>query len=84
MFWGIPEWALGVAIIILATGIGKAISARFTPPAPARERKGKDEGSIGEVQDLQRRLADVEERLDFAERLLSQQRDAQRLGSSNK
>ena len=57
MFWGIPEWALGVA---------------------------KDEPRLGEMDDLQRRLADVEERLNFAERLLSQQRDAQRLGSSNK
>jgi predicted nuclease with TOPRIM domain len=36
---------------------------------------------LGEVDDLQRRLAEVEERLDFAERLLTKQRDADRLAS---
>jgi hypothetical protein len=36
---------------------------------------------LGEVEDLQRRLTEVEERLDFAERLLTKQRDADRLAS---
>jgi hypothetical protein len=36
---------------------------------------------VGEVDDLQRRLTEVEERLDFAERLLTKQRDADRLAS---
>jgi hypothetical protein len=34
---------------------------------------------LGELEDVQRRLAEVEERLDFAERLLTKQRDAERL-----
>ena len=34
---------------------------------------------VGEVDDLARRLAEVEERLDVAERLLAQQRDATRV-----
>jgi len=31
------------------------------------------------LEDVQRRLADVEERLDFAERILAKQRDAERI-----
>lgn len=42
------------------------------------------EARLADLDDVQRRLADVEERLDFAERMLSQQRDAQRLGSPQK
>lgn len=36
---------------------------------------------LSQMDDLQRRLAEVEERLDFAERLLTKQRDADRLAS---
>jgi ubiquinone biosynthesis protein UbiJ len=32
------------------------------------------------LEDVQRQLADVEERLDFAERMLAKQRDAERIG----
>ena len=34
---------------------------------------------LGEVEEMQRRLGDVEERLDFAERLLTKQREGERL-----
>lgn len=34
---------------------------------------------LGEVEEMQRRLGEVEERLDFAERLLTKQREAERI-----
>jgi len=34
---------------------------------------------LGEVDELKRRLAEAEERLDFTERLLAKDRDAQRV-----
>src|SRR2546427_12034547 len=34
---------------------------------------------LGEVEEMQRRLGEVEERLDFAERLLTKQREGERL-----
>ena len=40
---------------------------------------GELERLLGELDDLKRRLADAEERLDFAERLLAKERDAARL-----
>jgi len=39
---------------------------------------------LDELEDVQRRLAEVEERLDFAERLLTKQRDVERLPSEQK
>ena len=45
------------------------------PPSPS----GDTERLLGEVDDLKRRLAEAEERLDFTERLLAKDRDAQRL-----
>ena len=40
---------------------------------------GEAQRVLAEVDDLQRRLAEAEERLDFTERLLAKDRDAQRL-----
>ena len=34
---------------------------------------------LGEVEEMQRRLGEIEERLDFAERLLTKQREAERI-----
>ena len=34
---------------------------------------------VGDLEDMQRRLAEVEERLDFAERLLTKQREVERV-----
>ena len=40
---------------------------------------GESERLLAEVDELKRRLADVEERLDFTERLLARERDPERL-----
>jgi hypothetical protein len=40
---------------------------------------GEVERLLGEVDELKRRLAEAEERLDFTERLLAKDRDGQRL-----
>ena len=96
--FGIPEWAVGVAFIMLAISIGKALAGRLGPPdrqggprgrrdlARAVEELQKRVGGnddartrLDALEDVQRRLADVEERLDFAERMLAKQRDAERI-----
>ncbi|HLZ46987.1 MAG TPA: hypothetical protein VKQ05_15025 [Gemmatimonadales bacterium] len=80
----IPSWAIGVAFIIIATQIGRVISGRTsrrgggpTPP---------NDAEIGELRQsletMQNRVAELEERVDFAERLLAKQREGDRLGSS--
>ncbi|HTH63845.1 MAG TPA: hypothetical protein VL563_04110 [Gemmatimonadales bacterium] len=107
MFFGIPEWALGVGVIIIAISIAKSLSFAIAPGRPEDRLRGRkaslrdltqavDEmrGKVGdteelqhrmtELEDVQRRLSEVEERLDFAERLLTKQRDAERLPSERK
>jgi hypothetical protein len=73
----IPSWALGVGIIIIAGSIAKAVTAGLTGMSRRRLAAG-DADVTAEVTELrqtvdtlQHRLAEVEERLDFAERLLS-------------
>jgi biopolymer transport protein ExbB/TolQ len=107
MFFGIPEWALGVGVIIIAVSIAKSLSFAIAPGRHEERVRGRkaslreltqamDEmrGKVGgtedlqrrleEMEDVQRRLSEVEERLDFAERLLTKQREAERLPSEQK
>jgi uncharacterized protein YlxW (UPF0749 family) len=79
--FSIPSWAVGVAFIIIAAQIAKVISGRTSrrggPPA--------NDAEIGELRQsleaMQNRVTELEERVDFAERLLTKQREADRLGS---
>lgn len=76
----IPGWAIGVAFIIIATQLGRLLSGRTSrragPPA--------NDAEIGELRQsletMQNRVAELEERVDFTERLLTKQREADRLG----
>ena len=71
----VPGWAIGVGVIILATSLGRVL--RVLGPrrsAPDAEIAGVREA----LDDMQRRLGEVEERLDFAERMLAKPRDAER------
>jgi len=88
MPWGIPAWAIGVGIIILASSIGKAIMAMGGVPPKRHKGGGAVEGGATDaeltrqaeaLEDAQRRLGELEERMDFAERLLAKQRDGERL-----
>lgn len=70
----IPQWAVGVGVIIIAVSIGRAVSALFRTPPP-RNLPPPSDTEVAELRQtvdaLQRRLGEVEERLDFAERLLA-------------
>ncbi len=101
--FGIPEWAVGVAFIMLAISVGRMLSGRGAPSDPGRVRKyswrelGRAmedvERRLGALEEAQRRLGEgageevqsrfteIEERLDFTERLLAKHRDAERLDS---
>lgn len=101
MFFGIPEWAIGVGFIILAGTLARALTGGFAPSSRLRGRKmhpreigpaleevqrrlaeleeGQRQLGAGTGEDLQARLNEVEERLDFVERMLTKQREAERL-----
>lgn len=72
----IPGWALGVAVILIAIQIGRAVSwkARQNPQG------GASDAEVGELREaldaMQRRVGELEERVDFTERLLAKQKDS--------
>ena len=77
----IPSWAIGVAIIIIAAQVSKAIFGG----RPRRGTTPENEPEVGELRQhleaMQSRVAELEERVDFTERLLAKQRDTDRLGA---
>jgi hypothetical protein len=79
----IPSWALGAAVILIAIQIGRAVS--WKARRAVRGESGSSDAEVGELREsldaMQRRMAELEERVDFAERLLAKQRDTDRLGT---
>jgi len=77
----IPEWAIGGAVLIFAVAVAQIVVVKLR--ASVRKLPASDE-EIGELRQgldaMQNRLGEIEERLDFAERLLAQYREADRLG----
>ncbi len=81
----IPSWAIGMAFLIVVTAAAQVVMRRLlggranrsagqnpTEPDVARLTQALD--------DVQHRLGELEERMDFAERLLAKERVAERLG----
>ena len=92
---GIPEWAIGVGVCLIALFGGIGLMYRLMPPemrlsgkkrhAAFKVGESTDPGqTAAEFDDVHRRLAELEERVDFAERLLTKQREAERLSSPQK
>jgi len=90
---GIPEWAIGVGLILIIISIAQIVGRVVAPDSARRGRKVRfmeltdhaqalDEvhARLLELDQLKQRVTELEERLDFAERMLASQRDAQRLG----
>lgn len=69
------------SVLVLRGPLGKAWADRIAG------RHGPDDAEVqslrADVEELRGRLAETEERLDFAERLLSNQRDAEQLPRGN-
>lgn len=79
--------AAGVIGFTLLNGpIGRAIAGRLQgrkAAPPDEERVRELEARVADLEQSQARLAEVEERLDFNERMLASQRDAARLGEGS-
>lgn len=69
-------------VAIIAYAAIKIARLRATrPELPSTEVTGRLEALERDVQGLQQELAETQERLDFAERLLSKAREERRIGS---
>ncbi len=60
----------------LAAAIAKRIAGEHRPPVPDPQER---EAMAAEVQQLRQEMTELQERVDFAERLLAKQRGADRL-----
>jgi len=65
---------------IIAFAAVKIARLRATPGLAAADVTGRLEALEHSVQDVQQELAETQERLDFAERLLSKAREDRRIG----
>ncbi|HEY3933027.1 MAG TPA: hypothetical protein VGL65_00245 [Gemmatimonadales bacterium] len=70
----IPIWAIAAwgAMMIFRGPIGQALATRISGHAPADVSELPQE-VYGELDDLRARVAELEERVDFSERLLTKQ-----------
>lgn len=67
----IPEWALGVAVIVVAVSIGRAVSYLIRAPSRSLRQSSDEVGELRQALDeMQHRVGELEERVDFAERRL--------------
>jgi hypothetical protein len=74
----IPIWAIAAwgGMMIFRGPIGQALAARIGGQAPADSPELPQE-VYGELDDLRARVAELEERVDFSERLLTKQSSEQ-------
>jgi len=86
---GFLEMAVAVGAVCVACILAIPLAIRLAPKwarggkerlADEGERVEELERRVGELEARQQRVAELEERLDFAERLLAQRRDAPRVG----
>ena len=77
----IPSWAIGAAVILIAIQVGRAISSKARQTARGSAASDTDVDELRQsLEATQQRVAELEERVDFAERLLAKQRESERLG----
>ncbi|HEX4628053.1 MAG TPA: hypothetical protein VH137_04615 [Gemmatimonadales bacterium] len=90
MFGIVPQWTVGVGVIIVLITLSAVVlrllppqvgerGRRSAPPDGPGEALGDVQRRLRELDAVQTRLAELEERLDFADRLLAQQRDGERI-----
>ena len=79
----IPSWAIGTAIIIVVYAVAKIVVRRVVGPESRGGAQSPGDQEVSRlsqgVEEVQRRLGELEERMDFAERLLAKERGAERL-----
>ncbi|HEX4601801.1 MAG TPA: hypothetical protein VH116_10460 [Gemmatimonadales bacterium] len=79
--WIVPSWAVGVVIIVVGMSLAKGLRALLQAQTTRMQHPPQPEVAqlTDALDEVQRRVGELEERLDFAERLLARQREGDRL-----
>jgi len=76
----VPEWAVGVAVIVGAVATAQIVVVKLRASVRRPALQDPEIGELRQALDAtQNRLGELEERLDFTERLLAAHRDPNRL-----
>lgn len=75
--------ACSVVLYPLARAIGRRLEGKASIDPALSAELDRLTGRLAEIDTLQHRVAELEERLDFTERLLAQQREPNRLGGGS-
>jgi hypothetical protein len=79
-----PEAIMAAAVLgggmWLLSPIARAMAERLRPRHDPGLDTGRQDEVAGQVERLQQDMLELQERLDFAERMLAKQRDSQRIG----
>lgn len=81
----IPSWAIGFAFLIVVTAAAQIVMRRLIGGRASRAAgQNPTEPDVARLtqalDDVQHRLGELEERMDFAERMLAKERAGERLG----
>ena len=81
--WMIPSWAIGTAFVVCVVACAQVVVRRLIGSTDKSAGQNPTEPDVARLtqslDDVQRRLGELEERMDFAERLLAKERVAERL-----
>jgi len=76
----IPGWAIGVGVIIFAFAFAQIVVVKLRASTRIPPAQDREIGALRQEFDaMQHRVGELEERLDFTERLLTEQRETGRL-----
>jgi hypothetical protein len=76
----IPVWAIGSAVIIFAIALAQIVVVKMRASSRIPPSSDAEIGELRQALDAtQNRVGELEERLDFAERLLATHREADRI-----
>jgi hypothetical protein len=83
----IPSWAIGTAFVIVVIAAAQVVARRLVGRPNRSAEQNPTEADVARLtqalDDAQRRLGELEERMDFAERMLARERVAERLGPAH-
>ena len=81
--WMIPSWAIGTAFVVCVVACAQVVVRRLIGSTDKSVGQNPTEPDVARftqaLDDMQRRLGELEERMDFAERLLAKERTVERL-----